>query len=113
MSNTIDLRKKQIENFFNDDLLDFTKFPDEEIRKYLRRRGIIDTTIIKNEENRKAFKELLLSVILINKPYTYKNTSSSFDYVFKLPDFFHTYDFYFLGIVYKKSWKFKKDIYKF
>ena len=90
MSNTIDLRKKQIENFFKDDVLDFTKFPDEEIRKYLRRKGIIDTTIIKNEENRKAFKELLLSVILINKPYTYKNTSSSFDYVFKLPDFFNT-----------------------
>lgn len=90
MNNTIDLRKKQIENFFKDDVIDFSKLPDEEIRKYLRRRGIIDTSIIENKENRKAFKDLLLSVILINKPYTYKNTSSSFDYVFKLPDFFNT-----------------------
>ena len=55
MSNTIDLRKKQIENFFKDDVVDFSKLPDEEARKFLRRRGIIDTTIIKNEGNRKDF----------------------------------------------------------
>ena len=89
MNNTIDLRKKQIENFFNDDLLDFTKFPDESIKGRLERKGIIDTTIIKNPENKKAFKELLFSTILFEKPYSCMRNTNSFNYIFKLPDFFN------------------------
>lgn len=88
MNNTIDLNKKRIEEFFNDDVLDFSLLPIEAVRKHLQKFGIIDTSIIENIENKKAYKDLLLSIILTNKPYTYKSKSHSLSYVFKLPNFF-------------------------
>ena len=87
MSKTIDIRKKKMEGFFADDILDFSKFPYKEIKTHLVRFGVIDTTVIKNEENRKAYKDLLFSIAYAKRPYTYANTSDSINHAFNLIDF--------------------------
>ena len=76
-----------MEEFFADDILDFSKFPYKEIKTYLSRFGVIDTTVIKNEENRKAYKDLLFSIAYAKRPYTYANTSDSINHAFNLIDF--------------------------
>lgn len=99
MSKTIDIRKKKMEEFFADDILDFSKFPFKEIKAHLSRFGVIDTTVIKNEENRKAYKDLLFSIAYTKQPYSYKTNSHSFNYVFKLMDFIDSLNnIYFLEI---------------
>ena len=99
MSKTIDIRKKKMEEFFANDILDFSKFPYKEIKTYLSRFGVIDTTVIKNEENRKAYKDLLFSIAYTKQPYSYKTNSHSFNYVFQLMDFIDSLNnIYFLEI---------------
>lgn len=90
MNKVTDLNKVKIINFFKSDVLDFTQFPDSGIKIFLKKYGIIDTRIIKNAENKKSYKDLLLAVVLMGKPYTCRSTSKALDYVFKLPDFFNT-----------------------
>lgn len=92
MSEIIDLRKKKFKEFFDKDILDFNEFPYKEVKTYLKRFGVIDTTIIRNEENRKAYKDLLFSIVYEKQPYSYKNTSHSFEYVFSLTDFINSLD---------------------
>ena len=48
----------------------------------MKKYGTVDTRIIKNEENKKSYKDLLLAVVLIGKPYSYKNTSDSISCIF-------------------------------
>ncbi len=98
MNKVTDLNKVKIINFFKSDILDFTKIPDEAARKALEKHGVIDTSVITNEENRKAYKDLLLAVVLIGKPYTCKSTSKALDYVFKLPAFLNTLGACFIDI---------------
>ncbi len=88
MNKVTDLIKVKIINFFKNDILDFSQFPDSAIKGFLKKHGTIDTRIIKNEENRKSYKDLLLAVVLIGKPYSYKNTSDSISCIFNLADFF-------------------------
>lgn len=68
MNKVTDLTKVKIINFFKNDVLDFSQFPDSDIKTFLIKYGTVDIRIIKNKENKKSYKDLLLAVVLIRKP---------------------------------------------
>ncbi len=87
MNRITNISERKIKKFFEGDILDFTNFPDDDIRCYLKVRGVVDLSVIKNENNKNAFKDLLLSILLKGKPYNYKSTCASMIYIFRLPRF--------------------------
>ncbi len=78
--NKNDITDFSIKRFFKDDLLDFTKYPVKEIAehfssftKYIRRNTIADLTIISNNLVRQEYKDLIITCMVNNKPYSYKS----------------------------------------
>lgn len=87
--------EKAIDKFFENDVLNFKNYPDEEISSlYSAHQNInhmIDTTIIKNTLLRQQYKDLIRCCTINEKPYKHK--SSYYSYLLKLRGFFATNPF--------------------
>ena len=74
MANTLNLKEKLIDKFFEDDYLDFTKYPDKEISEYysqIHRENIFDFTKYASLSLAEEMKVFIKMVFLGFNGYTY------------------------------------------
>lgn len=84
----IEIKTLEIKKFFEQDVLDFTKYPIEEIaqfftKKFLKYRAL-DLTTIESEIKREEIRDLFNSIFTNGKPYTVKSKFTN--YFFYLPE---------------------------
>ena len=90
MTKLINMKEKQIREFFNQDIVDLKDCPDEKVRERFPRKRQIDFSSIPSEKARQQYKDLLVNCICYEKPYNLN--SSSFSSMLNLIEFFATVD---------------------
>ena len=90
MTKLINMKEKQIREFFNQDIVDLKHCPDEKVRERFPRKRQIDFSSIPSEKARQQYKDLLVNCICYEKPYCI--SSRMFSPAINLIDFFKTLD---------------------
>ena len=85
--NVIQLKIPEEERFFDNDILDFTKYPDEEISSYFMNKFVahrtLDLTNVTSDIKKQELKDLIRSCFKSKKPYSIK--SKYMNYLLYLP----------------------------
>ena len=88
MNSVINIQERKIKEFFKQDYLDFTKYPDKEIadkfKKKLLKYRTLDLTIIMSEKKRREIQELFFIMFTTDK--LYKVNGPFYYYFYSLPE---------------------------
>lgn len=95
MNNIIKLNDetKNVEKFWEQDILDFSKYPNKEISEYYKKRKLntVNLKNIESETKREEYRDYLKSIFLKEFPFSYASTRMP--QVFRLQNFFNKASF--------------------
>lgn len=95
MNNIIKLNDdtKNINKFWEQDILDFSKYPNKEISEYYKKRKLntVNLKNIESETKREEYRDYLKSIFLKEFPFSYASTRMP--QVFRLQNFFNKASF--------------------
>ena len=84
----INIQETAIKKFFNNNILNFREFPDDEIKEYFmpaqKKNYEMNLEIIESETLREEFRKFLMCIFEHENPYPY--TSRIFNILFSLPE---------------------------